>query len=67
MKSSFIAALSIVILSGCSTIVEGRTQKISVNTTPSGTTCNLSRSGEQIGEVSPTPGSVIVENHAMIL
>ena len=61
MKSIFIAAVSVVILSGCSTIVEGRSQKISLNTTPSGASCQLSRLGNPIGRVSPTPGTVIVE------
>lgn len=52
---------AMVLLAGCSTIVEGRSQRLSVNTNPPGATCELTRNGESLGKVDPTPGSITVE------
>lgn len=56
-----LACASLLLLSGCATIVKGTTQSVTVNTDPSGANCVLSRDGAQIAVVNPTPGTVIVE------
>jgi hypothetical protein len=50
-----------VLLSGCSSIVSGTTQTLTVNTSPEGANCKFFREGLVIGEVSQTPGSVLVK------
>lgn len=47
-----------VLLTGCATVVEGTTQSVSIVTDPPGASCVVSRLGERIGMVSPTPGSL---------
>jgi hypothetical protein len=62
MRGFLIAgALLAFCVSGCSTIVEGQSQLLSINTTPPGATCVLTRHGETIGSVTPTPGNINVE------
>ncbi len=61
MKYTLPLLLATLFVSGCSTIVEGRSQQIVVNTNPSGATCDLMRQGTSIGRVSPTPGSAYIE------
>jgi hypothetical protein len=57
-----VAALAVVAasvaLSGCASIVKGSTQSVTVNTEPAGAICILSRDGQQIAVVNPTPGTV---------
>jgi hypothetical protein len=48
-------------LSACSTIIEGRSQQIMVNTNPSGANCNIFRNGDKIASVIDTPGSAYIE------
>ena len=45
---------------GCATITTGTTQAITVETAPPGATCNLTRDGETIAVVNPTPGSATI-------
>ncbi len=59
MKKILITGL--LFLSGCSSIVSGTTQTLTVNTAPEGADCKLIREGLVIGRVSPTPGSVLVK------
>ena len=47
-------------LSGCSSIVQGTDQEISINTNPAGANCTLEREGAEIGQLANTPGSVTV-------
>jgi len=47
--------------SGCASIVEGTDQSVTVQTTPSGASCELKRDGNVIGVVNPTPGTVTVD------
>jgi len=49
------------VLSGCSSIIEGRSQEISIQTTPDGASCKLERNGQTLGTVSPTPGTIYIE------
>lgn len=46
--------------SGCASIVEGTDQSLTVQTSPSGASCELKRDGQVIGVVNPTPGTVTV-------
>ncbi|WP_439816172.1 hypothetical protein [Zavarzinia sp. CC-PAN008] len=48
-------------LGGCSSIIEGRSQQIQVNTNPPGAMCRLDREGQTIATISPTPGSAYIE------
>jgi hypothetical protein len=47
--------------SGCASIVEGTDQSVTVQTSPSGASCELKRDGTVIGIVNPTPGTVTVD------
>ena len=47
--------------SGCSTIVEGTDQTVTVFTDPAGASCALKRGGTSIGLVNPTPGSINID------
>jgi hypothetical protein len=60
MKSRYAIAL-IFSLSGCSTIIEGRSQQVMVNTNPSGADCGIFRNGDKIASISDTPGSAYIE------
>lgn len=53
--------LPILALPACSTIVEGRSQEITVNTNPPGASCTLIRQEKPIATISPTPGSAYIE------
>lgn len=53
-----IAALA---LSGCSSIFEGTTQDIYVNTDPPQATCVFTREGSEIARLASTPGEVKVD------
>ena len=46
------------LLPACATIVEGSSQEVTVETTPPGASCSFDRKGQQLGTVSPTPGSL---------
>ena len=48
-------------LGACSTLVEGTSQSIQVNTVPTNAKCDLFRNGAVIGTIQPTPGSVLVK------
>ena len=59
--SSRYALLLLLSLSACSTIIEGRSQQIMVNTNPSGADCNIFRNGDKISSIIGTPGSAYLE------
>jgi hypothetical protein len=48
-------------LAACSSIIEGTSQKIAINTDPAGANCTLMREGKAIGSVESTPGSVVIQ------
>ena len=58
MKRYIFALLA---LTGCSSVIEGRSQEIMVNTTPADASCKLTRHDETLGTISPTPGSIYIE------
>ena len=49
------------LLAGCSSIIEGTTQEVFVNTNPSGAACDFLREGRRIGRVDPTPGAATIK------
>jgi len=55
------AIVACVLLGACSTIIEGRSQQIAVNTNPAGADCALYRQGLRIATVQNAPGSTLVE------
>lgn len=48
------------LLGGCATLTKGSSQNITVTTDPIGAICTLTREGEVIGIVNPTPGTLNV-------
>ncbi len=53
--------LVLLALSGCSTIIDGRSQEIMINTNPENAKCDVMREGVKIASVAETPGSVYIE------
>ncbi|MFA4994170.1 MAG: hypothetical protein WC521_02575 [Bdellovibrionales bacterium] len=60
MRSTFVL-FAMLMVSGCSTIIEGRSQQIQINTNPEGAACKLVRKGETLTTVSPTPACAYIE------
>jgi hypothetical protein len=58
---SVVVAMFGMLLAGCSTIVDGTSQQIVVDTNPADADCGLYREGVRIGEVAHTPGSVLIK------
>ncbi len=60
-----ISFISLVALTGCitacSSIIEGRSQQIVINTNPPGASCQLVRNGTTIATVTDTPSGVNVD------
>ena len=54
----FILAVTVLLSSGCATIVKGSSQGVTVKTDPPGANCELSKNGKSVGIVNPTPGTV---------
>ncbi|HTH17131.1 MAG TPA: hypothetical protein VL974_10790 [Magnetospirillum sp.] len=54
------AIAAVALASGCSSVIEGRSQTIAFNTNPVGATCILTRNGLTIGNVQ-TPGGIVIE------
>lgn len=61
MKKPALLLLCLTSLSGCATMFDGKTQAITVNTSPPKADCVLSRQGSAIGEIRDTPSSVVIE------
>lgn len=57
----FILLATVVGLSACSSIIEGTSQELIINTSPEGADCALQREGQIIGRVNPTPGGITVK------
>lgn len=53
--------LLIVLLSGCASILSGRSQTLTVESNPPGAKCELLREGRVIGTVEQTPGAIKIE------
>ena len=65
MKSKIGAALAVTFaascLAGCSSVIEGTSQEILVNTNPPGANCQFLREGNVIASVPATPGGVTIK------
>jgi hypothetical protein len=56
-----ILLVAVAALSACSSIVEGTSQELVINTNPEGANCALIREGQVIGRVSETPGGITIK------
>ena len=57
-------AMYIIVLigvSGCSSIIDGTSQEIFVNTNPPGADCSLNREGIVIARINPTPAATTIK------
>lgn len=54
-------AIATLSLTGCATILAGRSQTLTVQTNPPGATCELTRDGRIIGSVNSSPGAVTID------
>ena len=61
MKKILFLMAGLSLLSGCSSIIEGTSQEIAVNTNPAGADCSLERQGISIAHVDSTPASVTIK------
>jgi hypothetical protein len=60
LAGAILGTLLATTLTGCASITKGSAQTIAVNTDPSGAACTLTRDGQVIGEINPTPSTVSV-------
>jgi hypothetical protein len=56
-----ITAAALLSLTACSSIIEGTSQQITVNTNPPGADCLFKRQEEVLGHINPTPGSLLIK------
>ncbi|MBA2587783.1 MAG: hypothetical protein H0U98_04065 [Alphaproteobacteria bacterium] len=64
MKTAGMALVAVIAatgLSGCSSVIEGTSQEILVNTNPSGANCEFVREGNVIARVTQTPGGATIK------
>jgi hypothetical protein len=61
MKNFLIVLSAFSLLTGCSSVIEGTSQEIIVNTNPEGANCAVNREGVNIARVNPTPASVTIK------
>lgn len=54
-------AIASLLVLGCSSIIEGSTREVFINTNPPGAACDFQREGRRIGRVDPTPGAFVVK------
>ncbi len=57
----FVLLAAVCGLTACSSIVEGTSQELVINTNPAGANCALIREGQVIGRVSETPGGITIK------
>jgi len=57
----FVLLSAVMALSACSSIIEGTSQELVINTVPEGANCTLTREGQIIGRVSETPGGITIK------
>ena len=60
IRMMLVSALALAV-GGCSSIIEGTSQEVTVNTNPAGADCSLERQGISIAHVNPTPGSTTIK------
>lgn len=59
--NKFTAFALLLLVSGCSSIIEGTSQEIVINTNPPGADCSLIREGISIAHVNPTPSAATIK------
>ena len=52
--------VGLALLPGCSTLINGSSQSVSVATAPAGAACAVDRAGERLGLVGMTPGNLTI-------
>ena len=67
MFSRFCALTVLLATTACASITTGTTQAVTVLTEPPGASCLVSRNGETLGFVNPTPGSLTVSKSSSAL
>ena len=53
--------LALLLLPGCATLTEGRTQALKIVTDPPGAACTFTRNGKPIATIERTPGTARIE------
>ena len=61
MYKFVLGAFAAIAISGCSSIIEGTSQDIVVNSDPSGAKCVFERQGRTIAQVDATPGVITID------
>ena len=61
MTKLLVAISLVVALGACSSIIEGTSQEITINTNPAGANCSLNREGMSIARINPTPGATTIK------
>lgn len=60
-RKALFASIALAGLSACSSVLEGTSQEIVINTNPPGANCALVRENIVIARVSPTPGAATIK------
>lgn len=63
IQRAVIAAGLLAGLGSCSTVIEGKTQELSINSVPPGADCVVIRKGAVLARVPLTPGTVTIEKN----
>lgn len=61
LLAALAAGLAACAMSGCSSVIEGTSQQILVNTNPPGANCVFEREGQVIARVDQTPGGATIK------
>ena len=61
MHRYLLIGAALVALGGCSSIIEGTSQEITVNTNPAGAKCSLNREGVSIARIESTPAAMTIK------
>jgi hypothetical protein len=61
MKKIPFIVIGLGFLSACSSVIEGTSQELTVNTSPPGADCSLERKGVSIARINPTPGAATIK------
>ena len=64
---SFILLFMVISVAGCSSIVSGTDQSMTVMSQPTGAVCLLSRDGATVGSINPTPGTIEISRSKDVL
>ena len=62
-KLSILMCLTLLMNTACATMFDGKTQAITVNTSPPQANCVFKRDGQDVGQIENTPGSAVIEKN----